>query len=227
MIERTEEKTEDKIKRMIEIMEILKTKFPSHEKTTLNRMRDAPDAFKILISCLLSLRTQDKNTEKASNNLFSVATTPEQILGLSDSELENLIFSSGHYRKKAKTLKHVSKIILEEFNGVVPQTKEELMSIKGIGPKTANIVLAFAFGKDALPIDTHCHRIPNRLGWVQTKTPEQTEMEISQLLPKQYWKDFNAIFVQFGQTVCKPISPLCSTCPISHLCPKVGVTKSR
>ena len=209
------------------IMEILVEKYPSHEKTTLNRMRDKPDAFKILISCLLSLRTQDKNTEKASNNLFAVATTPETILALSDTELENLIFSSGHYKKKARTLKHVSEIILRKFSGKVPETKEELMSIKGIGPKTANIVLAFAFGKTVLPIDTHCHRIPNRLGWINTKTPEQTEEELEKILQKKYWKDFNAIFVQFGQTMCKPISPLCSKCSINNYCPKIGVGKRR
>ncbi len=213
--------------RIKSVMEILVGKYPSHEKTTLNRMRDKPDAFKILISCLLSLRTQDKNTEKASNRLFAVADTPEKIITLSDNELENLIFSSGHYKKKARTLKHVSKVLLGQFKGRVPQTKEELMSIKGIGPKTANIVLAFAFGKDALPIDTHCHRIPNRLGWIETKTPEQTEIELSQLLPKEYWKDFNAIFVQFGQTICKSISPLCSQCPIEKYCPKIGVFKHR
>jgi len=209
------------------VMEMLIEKYPSHEKTTLNRMRNKPDAFKILISCLLSLRTQDKNTEKASNRLFAIATTPESILSLSDNELENLIFSSGHYKKKARTLKHVSKVLLEEFNGKVPETKEELMSIKGIGPKTANIVLAFAFGKAVLPIDTHCHRIPNRLGWINTTRPESTEIELSQLLPREYWKDFNAIFVQFGQTICKPISPLCSQCSIEKLCPKIGVSKHR
>jgi len=214
-------------KKIKNVMEILKEKYPSHEKTTLNRMRDKPDAFKILISCLLSLRTQDKNTEIASKRLFAVATTPEQIIALSDSELENLIFSSGHYRKKARTLKHVSKVLLEEFSSRVPEEKEELMSIKGIGPKTANIVLAFAFGKDALPIDTHCHRIPNRLGWINTKTPEQTEIELSQLLPKEYWKDFNAIFVQFGQTICVPISPKCSICLIEKYCQRIGVSKHR
>ena len=217
-------------KKIEKIMEILKFEFPSHEKTTLNRMRSdkSPNAaFKILISCLLSLRTQDKNTEKASNKLFAVAETAESILSLSDTELENLIFSSGHYKKKARTLKHVSKTILEEFNGRVPEKKEELMSIKGIGPKTANIVLAFAFGKDVLPIDTHCHRIPNRLGWVKTTKPESTEKELEKLLPKKYWKDSNAIFVQFGQTICKPISPLCSLCPINEYCPKINVARSR
>jgi endonuclease-3 len=212
---------------IIKIMEILKREYPSHSKTTLNRMRDKPDAFKILISCLLSLRTQDKNTEIASGRLFAVADTPKEILKLSDKKLEELIFSSGHYRKKARTLKHVSKVIIEEFNSQVPKTKEELMSIKGIGPKTANIVLAFAFGKNVLPIDTHCHRIPNRLGWVSTKTPEKTEKALEKILPEKYWRDFNAIFVQFGKTICVPISPKCSQCPISQYCPKIGVIKSR
>jgi endonuclease-3 len=210
-----------------EIMEILKSHYPSHEKTTLNRMRNNPDAFKILISCLLSLRTQDKNTEIASGRLFAVADTPESILSLSDKQLEELIFSSGHYKKKARTLKHVSKVLIEEFNGLVPRTREELMSIKGIGPKTANIVLAFAYGQNVLPIDTHCHRIPNRLGWINTNRPESTEKELEKILPKEYWKDFNAIFVQFGKTICVPISPKCSQCPIERYCPKRGVIRSR
>lgn len=209
------------------VMTILKKVYPTHDKTTLNRMRNNPEAFKILISCLLSLRTQDKNTEIASKKLFEVADTPEKILKLPVEKLEKLIFSSGHYKKKARVLQHVSKIILKDFNGKVPNTKEELMSIKGIGPKTANIVLAFAFGKNVLPIDTHCHRIPNRLGWVQTKTPEKTEKELEKILPKKYWRDFNAIFVQFGKTICLPISPKCSECPIEKFCPKVGVEKHR
>jgi endonuclease-3 len=190
-------------------------------------MRDNPEAFKILISCLLSLRTQDKNTEIASRNLFAVADTPQKILKLPINKLEKLIFSSGHYKKKARVLKHVSEIILKEFKGKVPNKKEELLSIKGIGPKTANIVLAFAFGKKVLPIDTHCHRIPNRIGWVKTKTPEQTEKELGKILPKKYWIDFNGIFVQFGKTICVPISPKCSECPIEKYCKKVGIEKHR
>ena len=217
-------KNKDNIK---QVMKILSGIYTSSEKTTLNRMRKKPDAFRILISCLLSLRTQDKNTEKASRRLFEVADTPKSILKLPIKKLEKLIFSSGHYKKKAKVLKHVSKIILEKFKGKVPDTKEELLSIKGIGPKTANIVLAFAFGKNVLPIDTHCHRIPNRLGWVKTKSPEQTEKELEKILPLKYWNEFNAIFVQFGQTICKPISPFCSQCPVNKYCEKVGVGKRR
>ncbi|VVB84085.1 G/T mismatches repair enzyme [uncultured archaeon] len=214
-------------KNILKIMKILKSHYSSTDKTTLNRMRKNPDAFKILISCLLSLRTQDKNTEIASRRLFEVADTPEEILKLPVKKLEKLIFSSGHYKKKARTLKHVSEIILKDYNGKVPDTREELMSIKGIGPKTANIVLAFAYGKNVLPIDTHCHRIPNRLGWVKTKTPESTELELGKILPKKYWKDFNAIFVQFGKEICVPISPKCSICPINEYCSKIGVKKRR
>ena len=209
------------------IMQILEKHFNFSERTTLNRMRKRPDAFKILISCLLSLRTQDKNTEKVSKKLFAVADTPEKIIKLPTKRLEKLIFSSGHYKKKSRVLKHVSSEILKKFEGKVPKTKEELMSIKGIGPKTANIVLCFAFNKNVLPIDTHCHRLPNRLGWVKTKTPEQTEKELEKILPKRYWKEFNGMFVLFGKTVCQPISPFCSKCPISRYCKRVRVKRSR
>jgi len=122
-------------------------------------------------------------------------------------------------------LKHVSSEIIKK--GKVPKTKEELMSIKGIGPKTANIVLSFAFGKRVLPIDTHCHRLPNRLGWLKTKTPEKTEKELEKILPKKYWKEFNGIFVLFGKTICQPISPFCSKCPVRKYCRRVGVGKHR
>lgn len=216
-----------KTKTIDKVMHILSKYYSSNDKTTLNRMRKKPNAFKILISCLLSLRTQDKNTAKVSKKLFEVAQTPKEITNLSIKKLEKLIFSSGHYKKKAQTLQHVSRTLIEKFNSKVPNSKEALLSIKGIGPKTANIVLAFAFGKSVLPIDTHCHRIPNRLGWVKTKTAEKTEKELEKILPKKYWKEFNAIFVQFGKEICQPISPFCSTCLIKKYCPRIGVKKSR
>jgi len=209
------------------VIKILYKKFNPYERTTLNRMRQKPEPFKILISCLLSLRTKDSNTEKVSEKLFAVADTPEKIAKFPIRKLERLIFSSGHYKKKARTLKHVSKVLIEKYNSKVPNNKEELLSIKGIGPKTANIVLAFAFGKSVLPIDTHCHRIPNRLGWVETKTPEKTEKELERILPKKYWKEFNATFVLFGKTICQPVSPWCSKCPIEKYCPKIGVGNRR
>jgi len=217
----------NKKQRIEKSLKILGKIYSSNEKTTLNRMRKKPDAFKILISCLLSLRTQDKNTEKASARLYEVANTPKEIVKLPIKKLEKLIFSSGHYKKKARTLQHVSKELINKFDSKVPNTREKLMSIKGIGPKTANIVLAFAYGKNVIPVDTHVHRIPNRLGWVKTKTPEQTEKALEKVLPKKHWREFNAIFVQFGQTICQPISPWCSKCPISEYCPRINVNKSR
>jgi endonuclease III len=214
-------------KNISSVMERLSKEFSSNKKTTLNRMRQKPDPFKILISCLLSLRTQDKNTEKVSKKLFSVADTPEKIARIPIKKLEKLIYSSGHYKKKARILKHISNVLIKEYKGKVPEKKEDLLSIKGIGPKTANIVLAFAFNKLVLPVDTHCHRIPNRLGWVKTKNPEQTEKELEKILPKKYWAEFNSIFVQFGKTICQPISPWCSKCPVNKYCERVGVLRSR
>ncbi len=221
------QKQKKKNKNIEKIMQILAKHFHYTERTTLNKMRKKPDAFKILISCLLSLRTQDKNTERASKQLFAVASTPKEIAKLPIKKLEKLIFSSGHYKKKSRVLKHVSKVLLKEFKGRVPNDKSELLAIKGIGPKTANIVLSFAYNQQVLPIDTHCHRIPNRLGWVKTKNPEKTEQALEILLPKKYWREFNGIFVLFGKTICQPISPKCSICPIRRYCPRINVTKSR
>jgi len=216
-----------KNKNISPIMKVLTKHFDFKERTTLNRMRENPNAFKILISCLLSLRSRDENTEKVSKKLFAVADTPEEISKIPTKKLEKLIFSSGHYKKKSQTLKHVSEDLIKRFNSKVPSTKEELLSIKGIGQKTANIVLAFAFGELVLPIDIHCHRIPNRLGWIKTKTPEETEKALEKILPKKHWREFNGIFVLFGKTICQPISPWCSKCPIEKYCPKINVGKRR
>ncbi len=209
------------------IMQTLEKYFNYSRRTTLNRMRKNPNPFKILISCLLSLRAKDEQTEKISEKLFAVADTPEKIAKIPMLKLEKIIFSSGHYHKKARVLKSVSNELIKKFNSKVPSTKEELLSIKSVGPKTANIVLSFAFGKKVLPIDTHCHRIPNRLGWIKTPTPEKTEKELEKILPKKYWEEFNGIFVLFGKTICQPISPWCSRCPIEKYCPRVGVIRSR
>lgn len=216
-----------KIEKITQTMEILEKYTGRRKRTTLNKMRKKPDSFKILISCLLSLRTQDKNTEKVSERLFELVDSLEEIVKMPIKKLEKVIFSSGHYKKKARTLKHVSKVLIKKFNSRVPNNKEDLMSIKGIGPKTANIVLAFAYGKQVLPIDTHCHRIPNRLGWIKTKNPVETEKQLEKILPKKYWKEFNANFVFFGKTICQPISPWCSKCPVEQSCDKVGVRRSR
>lgn len=217
-----------KISEIESVMQILENHFSYKDRTTLNRMKqEQADPFKILIACLLSLRARDETTEKISQELFKIADTPQKILQIPTPKLEKIIFSTGHYHKKAQVLKEVSKELIERFNGQVPDDKEQLMSIKGIGPKTANIVLNFAFGKEVIPVDTHCHRIPNRLGWLQTKSPEQTEKELEKILPKKYWGEFNGIFVLFGRTICVPISPFCSTCPIKDYCKRIGVRSSR
>jgi len=209
------------------IMNILKKHFHYTERTTLNSMRKKPDAFKILISCLISLRTKDINTEKVSETLFKVADTPRQISNMPTKKLEKLIFSSGHYKKKARTLKHVSKVILDKYNGKVPDNKEELLSIKGIGPKTANIVLCFAFNKIVIPVDVHVHVVSNRLGLVSAKTPEKTEIELGKVLPKKYWREINGLFVLHGREYCQSFSPKCSVCPVKEFCPKISVVRNR
>ena len=207
-------------------MQILIKKYP-RSTTTLNSMRGNSSPFEILISCLLSLRTRDEITDVVSRDLFKIANTPRKILKLPMAKLKKIIFKTGHFNKKAETLKSVSRELIKKFNGKIPRSYDELISIKGVGPKTANIVLAFAFGKLVLPIDIHCHRIPNRLGWIKTKTPEETEIELLKILPKKYWKDFNSAFVQFGRETCLPVSPKCSECPVNKYCKKVGIKRSR
>jgi len=209
------------------IMKILIKEAKIFRKPTIRRISKEENAFKTLITCLLSLRTRDENTAKASASLFKVADTPEKIVMLTDKKLEKLIHCSGYYKNKAKSIKHVSKVLLDKYDSKVPSTKEELLSIKGIGPKTANIVLCFAYGKCVIPVDTHVHRIPNRLGLVKTKTPEQTEVELMKVIPKKYWREVNTTLIRFGKNICVPISPKCSMCPISKLCKKIGVGKRR
>ena len=146
---------------------------------------------------------------------------------LKEKQIQKLIYPVGFYRVKSKRIKEISKVLIKDCNGKVPSDMDELLKLKGVGRKTANIVLVFGFNKNALPIDIHCHRIPNRLGWIKTKTPEQTEMELKKILPKKYWIDFNNIFVVFGQNICVPVSPFCSKCPIYDYCPRIGVKKHR
>lgn len=211
-----------------EVMNVLESKYLPREQPTVRRTSTRTrNPFKTLISCLLSLRTTDANCEVASKRLFAEAETPEETLALPSEKLQELIYSSGHYKRKTKILKSVSKELLERFDGQVPDTKEELLSIKYIGPKTANIVLSFAFDKDVIAVDTHLHRWPNRMGWVDTKTPEQTEQEYYGFLPKKYWKEVNTVVILFCKDICTPISPKCSICPIREYCQRVGVERSR
>lgn len=221
------ESTMNKDKAVDAVMKILYKEFRRHSKPTV-RSTEKTTPFRTLVSCLLSLRTQDKNTRIASERLFAVADTPEKIIKIPQQKLEKLIYSSGYYKNKAKTIKHVSGVILEKYNGHVPKDFDELMSIKGIGRKTANIVMLYGHGVDGyIPVDSHVHVISNRLGWVKTKTPEQTEGELKKILHRKYWYDINTLLILFGQNICITQYPWCSKCPVSRYCPKVGVTRSR
>ena len=185
------------------------------------------DPFKVLISCILSLRTQDKTTGAASERLFNLASTPEDLARLSVTTIEKAIYPVGFYRVKAGTIKNISREIIDKHRSRVPDTLEGLLTLKGVGRKTANLVLTRGFDKYGICVDTHVHRITNRWGLVATKSPEETELILRKVLPKRYWKELNGTLVAFGQRVCQPLSPRCSLCTIRSFCDKRGVKKHR
>lgn len=188
---------------------------------------DRRDPFVILISTLLSLRTKDEVTEAASLRLFHLATTPQAMLALSESRIAQAIYPVGFYRHKAATIREVCRTLLDRFAGRVPDDLDTLLTLKGVGRKTANLVVGLGFNKPAICVDTHVHRISNRLGYVCTRSPEETEFALRAKLPKAYWLDYNTLLVAFGRRTCRPLSPLCSTCPVARYCDRVGVGKSR
>ena len=194
---------------------------------TIYSRKNVRPAFHVLISCLLSLRTKDEQTSAASKKLFEVANSPEAIASLPEKKIEKLIYPVGFYRNKAKTVKAVSRTLLDKYDGKVPDEIDELVKIKGVGRKTANLVVTLGFNKPGICVDTHVHRISNIWGYVKTKTPDETETALRKKLPKKYWIEFNDLLVTFGQNLCKPVSPFCSRCAIATLCPQLGVTRSR
>lgn len=183
--------------------------------------------FLVLISCIMSLRTKDQTTLPASERLFKLADTPQAMIRLTPAQIEKAIFPVGFYKTKARTILGICKDIIEKFDHKVPDDIETLMTMKGVGRKTANLVLTEGFNIPAMCVDTHVHRISNRFGYVQTKSPEETEQALRKKLPKKYWMDYNALLVTWGQNVCKPISPLCSMCSVNRYCARIGVTASR
>ena len=183
--------------------------------------------FTVLISCILSLRTQDKTTNAASERLFAIASTPEQMLATLVETIQRVIYPVSFYRVKAKTIHAISDELLTRFGGEVPSSLDDLLELPGVGRKTANIVVTLGFRKAGIAVDTHVHRISNRLGYVRTKTPDDTEMALRRKLPRRYWVIFNDLLVTYGQNLCKPISPFCSRCKIARYCKRVGVTISR
>ena len=185
------------------------------------------DPYKVLISCILSLRTKDEVTKKASLKLFEHANTAKKMINLQELEIQKLIYPVGFYKTKAKRIIEMSHKIIDEYDGKVPDTIDELLRLKGVGRKTANIVVTLGYAKPGVCVDTHVHRISNRWGYVKTKNPIQTEFALREKLPQEYWIEYNDILVTYGQNVCAPISPKCSICPIEKYCPKIGVLKHR
>lgn len=185
------------------------------------------DPFKILVSCILSLKTQDRTTGEASERLYRLASTPEEMARLPIGKIERAIYPVGFYRVKAETIGALSRELIDKYAARVPDEIEELLKLKGVGRKTANLVVTLGYGKPGICVDTHVHRVTNRWGYVTTKTPEETEFALREKLPRKYWKRINGLLVAFGQHICKPISPFCSACGVNEYCKKTGVTRHR
>ena len=216
------------LKDLPKILKILKGEVMRWKAPVVGTFVNSDNApFKILISTVLSLRTKDKTTEEASHRLFYLADTPQKMLTLSIAQIEKAIYPVGFYHTKAKSILSICETLLKKFNGHVPDDLDTLLTLKGVGRKTANLVVTVGFKKLGICVDTHVHRISNRWGLVKTKTPEKTEMILRKILPKRYWINFNDILVAYGQNLCVPISPFCSRCKISMFCPKKGITTSR
>lgn len=207
---------------------ILRREAPKWQTPVVTLIAESSDSpFKVLISCILSLRTQDSTTAQASRRLFALADSPETMVRLSAKKIEQVIFPVGFYRTKAKTILEICRNLNENYRGRVPDEIDELIKFKGVGRKTANLVVTLGYNKPGICVDTHVHRISNRWGYVKTATPEKTEVALRQKLPKQYWIEYNDLLVSFGQQLCRPISPLCSQCPVAKYCSQIGVTVKR
>jgi endonuclease-3 len=217
--------TNENISQVIKILRHEMKAWPDPSVTLVGKKWKSP--FLVLISCILSLRTKDQTTLPASERLFKLADTPEKMLKLSVKAIEKAIFPVGFYRTKAQTILGICRDLIEKFNHQVPDEIDVLLTFKGVGRKTANLVLTEGFGKLGVCVDTHVHRISNRLGYVKTNMPDETETVLRQKLPREFWIEYNALLVTWGQNVCKPISPLCSRCEIRQFCAKKGVEISR
>jgi len=206
-------------KQIPEVIRILKKHQKEFITPALTEIAErSNDPFKVLISCILSLRTKDATTAKASERLYKLADSPYDMIKLSTKRISMAIYPVGFYKTKSKRIKGICRLLIKRYGGKVPPDFDALLTFKGVGRKTANIVMVYGFHKHGIPVDTHVHRVSNRLGWVQTKTPEKTELALRVLVPKMYWMDLNNLLVQFGQNICRPINPKCSICPISKYC---------
>jgi endonuclease-3 len=208
-----------------DVVKILRKEIRQWPVPALGHYAETP--FTVLISCILSLRTQDKTTNAASERLFAIASTPEAMLATPANVIEKAIYPVSFYRMKTKSIHGICEQLLTRFGGKVPSNLGELLELPGVGRKTANIVVTLGFRKPGIAVDTHVHRISNRLGYVRTKTPDDTEMALRRKLPPRYWVTFNDLLVTYGQNLCKPISPFCSHCKIAQYCKRIGVKLSR
>ncbi len=210
------------------VLQLVRNAIRVWEPAALGKIaEESQDPFRILISCILSQQTKDEVTEAASARLYRLADRPAAMLGLSERQIARAIYPVSFYRTKARTIPEVCRALLARFGGRVPDSLEALLSINGVGRKTANLVLTVGYRKAGICVDTHVHRISNRWGYVKTKTPEQTEMALRGKLPRRHWIYYNDLLVPFGQHICRPISPFCSRCPVERWCAKIGVTTHR
>ena len=214
-----------RIARIIAAVRIVAKKLETPSVTLIGKKWHTP--FAVLISCILSLRTKDEVTLAASKRLFALATTPRAMVRLDTGKIEKTIYPVGFYKTKARNIKGICRDLIEKFDSKVPDDIDLLLTLKGVGRKTANLVVTEGFGKLGVCVDTHVHRISNRLGYVKTKTPNDTEWALREKLPKRFWKEYNELLVTWGQNICKPVSPLCSICNVKKWCPRNGVEKSR
>lgn len=213
---------------MDKIVPILEKEYTRWKEPIVTKMvKKRKDPFKVLISTILSLRTKDDVTKVASERLYRLADKPDTMVRLTPEKISKAIYPVGFHKTKAQTIINVCQTLLDDYDGAVPDDLDELLELKGVGRKTANLVLTLGYGKPGICVDTHVHRITNRWGLVKTKTPDETEFALRKVLPKKYWIDINTLLVAYGQNLCRPISPFCSECRIEEWCEKNGVNKHR
>jgi len=208
------------------ILEVLKEHIKEFSNPAVERV-GRRDPFRVLVSAVISARTKDNVTRVAAGRLFEAAKNPHDLIKIGESRIEKLIYPAGFYRNKAKSLIELSRALIDRFEGNVPDNMDDLLSLRGVGRKTANLVMVLGFDRYGICVDTHVHRVTNRWGFLETTTPFETEMMLRKILPKKYWKEINRILVTFGKNVCKPIGPLCGTCPIEKNCEKRFIKKER
>ncbi len=213
--------------KVLKTIKLIKRQIKDYIVPSVTQISRKHDPYQVLISCILSLRTKDKTTIAASQRLFKIASKPKSMLKLTVAKIKKLIYPVGFYRNKSRVILNLSKKLLKDYSGKVPGSLDALLAFKGVGRKTANLVLGLGFAIPAICVDTHVHRISNRLGWVKTSSPEQTEFALQKIVPKREWIELNTILVTFGQNLCFPVSPFCSKCNVYGLCKRIGVDKSR